>query len=93
MFNNQTQSEYFQGGASVSLEGVAIKFYPAGSTEKSMEFHTYLSDGKKQDSSVVYNHMDQLLVFLKGRGILKEDSVLYCHTDVCRYVYLFLFCV
>ena len=84
MFNKQAQHEYFTGGSTISLEGVAIKFFQPGCTDKRMEFHTYLSDGKTQDSSIVNNHMEKLLVFLKERGILKEGSVLYCHTDGCR---------
>ena len=87
MFNKQAQHEYFSGGEKVLLEGVAIKFYPPGATEKTMEFHSYLSDGKTQDSSIVNNHMDQLLVYLRQKGILKDGSVLYCHTDGCRYVF------
>ena len=52
-FNIQAQHEYFNGNATISMEeGVAISFFPAGSTENQMEFHTYLSDGKLQDSSI-----------------------------------------
>ena len=44
MFNKQAWYEYFNGGATISMEGVAIKFFPAGSSQKQMEFHTLLSD-------------------------------------------------
>ena len=91
MFNKQAQHEYFTGGSTVSLEGVAIKFFEPGCAEKRMEFHTYLSDGKTQDSSIVDNHMKKILVFLKERGILKNGSVIYCHTDGCRYVSCLIF--
>ena len=56
MFNEQAQHEYFNGGT-ISMEGVAIIFFPAGSAEKQMEFHTHLSDEKLQDSSIVHSHM------------------------------------
>ena len=29
-FNNQVQEEYYAGGATVSLEGFAVKFFPTG---------------------------------------------------------------
>ena len=52
-FNNQVQEEYYAGGATVSLEGVAVKFFPMGNdTATGMEFHSFFSYGKQQDSSV-----------------------------------------
>ena len=43
------QEEYYAtGGATVSLEGVAVKF-PSGDDTTKIEFHSYLSDGKLQD--------------------------------------------
>ena len=46
-----------------------------------MEFHTYLSDGKQQDSAVVNDHMESLIVFLMKEHILKEDGVIMCTSD------------
>ena len=86
-FNKQAQFEHFLGGATVSLEGVAIEFFRNDDTEKTMEFHTYLSDGKQQDSAVVNNHMEKLIIFLMDEGILKEGGRLFCHTDGCASQY------
>ena len=45
--------------------------------------HTLLSDCKLQDSSIVYSHMDKLI--LKETDIITADkTVLYCHTDGCK---------
>ena len=46
-FNNQVQEEYYFGGATISIEGAAVKFYPSGEDTTAMEFFTYLSDGKQ----------------------------------------------
>ena len=61
-----------------------------------MEFHTYLSDGKQQDSAVVNDHMERLIVFLIKEQILKEDGVIMCTSDgalsqyICATAYYFL---
>ena len=57
MFNLQTQHEYFNG-ATIAMEGVVSKFPLAADREKIIEFHTHLSDGKVQDSSIVHSHID-----------------------------------
>ena len=82
-FNKQAQFEHFLGGATVSLEGVAVEFFWNDDTEKTMEFHTYLSDGKQQDSAVVSNHTEKLISFLMDEGVLKAGGRLFCHTDGC----------
>ena len=61
-----------------------------------MEFHTYLSDGKHQDSAVVNDHMERLIVFLMKEHIMKEDGVIMCTSDgapskyICATAYYFL---
>ena len=64
-FYKQVQKEYYAGWATVSLEGVTVKFFPSGDDTTVMEFHSYFSDGKLQDSSVVHNHMTKLIEHLK----------------------------
>ena len=39
-FHNQVQEQYYTGGATVSLEGVAFKFFPTGDDTTTMEFHS-----------------------------------------------------
>ena len=61
-----------------------------------MEFHTYLSDGKQQDSAVVDDHMERLIVFLMKEHIQKKDGVIMCTSDgapsqySCATAYYFL---
>ena len=81
MFNEQALHEYFNGGATISMEVVVIIFFPAGRDEKQMEFHTHLSDAKLQDSSIVHSHMDKSIWFSKEKDIINDKTVLYCHTD------------
>ena len=66
-FNNEIQTEHFGGSCTVSLEGVAVRFFTAGASRQAspvMEFFTFLSDAKVQDSSVVNSHMDKLLHYI-----------------------------
>ena len=70
-FNNEIQTEHFGGSCTVSFEGVAVRFFPSGALLDApavMEFFTFLSDGKVQDSSVVNYNMDKLLHYLKAHG-------------------------
>ena len=78
-FNKEAQLEHFGGGRTVSQEGVAVEFFPFGQSVKTMEFHTYLSDGKQQDSAVVDDHMERLIVFLMKEHILKKRWCHYVH--------------
>ena len=81
-FNNQVQEEYYLGGVTISIEGASVKFYPNGEDTTAMEFFTYLSDGKIQDSSVVHNHMEKLILHLKEKGIIRSQGYsLICTTD------------
>ena len=86
-FNNQVQEEYYTGGATVSLEGVAVNFFPTGDDTTTMEFHLYFSDGKQQDSSVLHNHMTKLIEYLKVNKILATNGTLLCTTDGCAAQY------
>ena len=86
-FNNEAQVEHFGGGRTVSLKGMAIEFFPVGKTIKIMEFHTYLSDGKQQDSAVVNDHMESLIQVLKKEKILKDGGVIMCTSDGCAAQY------
>ena len=58
-FHGQIQQEYFGGSTTVSLEGVAVKFlngYGASANDvptNQTDFHTFLSNDKQQDSTVV----------------------------------------
>ena len=42
MFNLQAQHEYFNDGPTISMEGIAINFFQAGSSEKIMKYILYL---------------------------------------------------
>ena len=74
-FNNQAQFEYYSGGATISLEGVLVKCFKPLQEDSCKEFYTYLSDGKQQDSAVVFNHMEKLILVLKEKGIMKDGQV------------------
>ena len=95
-FNKEAQLEHFGGGRTVSLEGMAVEFFPVGQSIKTMEFHTHLSDEKQQDSAVVNDHMERLIVFLMKEHIMKEDGVIMCTSDgapsqyICATAYYFL---
>ena len=83
-FESQSQHEYFGGGQTVSIEGVAVQMVKnEDENAREMSFHTYFSDGKQQDSAVVFNHMEKLIKFLKNEGMLKTGSRLLCNTDGC----------
>ena len=53
-----------------------ISLLLVGQSIKTMEFHTYLFDGKQQDSAVVNDHTERLIVFLMKEHILKEYDVI-----------------
>ena len=55
-FNNEIQIEHFGGSCTVSLEGVAVRFFTNGAhcySSPVMEFFTFLLESKVQDISVV----------------------------------------
>ena len=49
-FNTQVQEEYYAGGTTVALEGVAVIYFPTGDDNATMKFHSYYSDDKQHDS-------------------------------------------
>ena len=51
------------------------------------DFHMFLSNGKQQDGTVVYNHVEKLLKFLKDEGLVRNGSTMLCHTDGCSSQY------
>ena len=68
----------------MSIEGVAVQIVKnPDQNAKEMSFHTFLADGKQQDSSVVYNHMEKLIKFLKSERVLRNGSTILCNTDGC----------
>ena len=83
----QTQQEYFGGGTTVSLEGVAVKFLNGCGSTNQTDFQTIVSNGKQQDSAVVYNHFEKLLKFLKAEGVVTNWSPILCNTDGCSSQY------
>ena len=40
------------------------------------DLEKFLSNGKQQDSTVVYNHFEKLLKFLKAEGVVRNGSLL-----------------
>ena len=49
-----------------------------GGGEKQMDFHAFMiSNGKQQDSAVVFNHFQKLLKFLKDECVNKKDPLFY----------------
>ena len=44
------QEEYYAGGTTVALEGVAVIYFPTGDDNATMKFHSYYSDDKQHDS-------------------------------------------
>ena len=78
-FNNEIQTEHFGGSCTVSLEGVAVRFFrirdvDVGATSPVMEFFTFLSDSKLQESLVVNYNMDNLIQYLKDKGVMKRGG-------------------
>ena len=89
-FNNEIQTEHFGGSCTVSLEGIAVRFFTANASRHSspvMELFTFLSDAKVQDSSVVNYNMDKLLQHLKAKGVMKPGDYLLTNSDGCAAQY------
>ena len=66
---------------------MAVRFFPVGSEQIQLDFHTYLSDGKQQDSSVVRHHMEMLINFLMEEEVLKKGGRILEHSDGCAAQY------
>ena len=89
-FNNEIQTEHFGGSCTVSLEGVAVRFFPGEASVHApvMEFFTFLSDSKVQDSSVVNYNMDKLIHYLKAQGVvMKAGDLFLTNSDGCAAQY------
>ena len=89
-FNNEIQTEHFGGSCTVSLEEVAVRFFTNEGRRGSipvMEFFTFLSDAKVQDSSVVNFNMDKLIRYLKAKGVMKAGDLLLTNSDGCAAQY------
>ena len=75
----------------VSLEGVAFKFFDGhGASSNDVpttDFHTFLSNGKQQDSAVVYNHFEKLLEFPTAEGVIRNVLTILCNTNGCSSQY------
>ena len=84
-YNNEIQTEHFGGSCTVALEGVAVRFFPSGACVDApvMQFFTFLSDSKVQDSSVVNYNMDKLLHYLKAEGVMNPGDLLLTNSDGC----------
>ena len=54
-----------------------------------MEFFTFLSDPKVQDSLVVNYNMGKLLNYLKDEGVMKPGDTLLTNSDGCSAQYRF----
>ena len=69
-FNNEIQTEHFGSSCTISLEGVALRFFTAAARHESspvMEFFAFLSDSNIQDSSIVNYNMEKLILYLKKK--------------------------
>ena len=58
-----------------------MKSFPGGDDTTRMEFNSYFSEGKLQDSSVVHNYMIKLIEYLKVNEILGSNGTLLCTMD------------
>ena len=87
-FQGQSQHEYFGGGATVSIEGIAVQYLKElqDGGGKQMDFHAFISNGKQQDSAVVFNHFQKVLKFLKDEGVIANGSTILCKTDGCAFM-------
>ena len=81
------QSNHFGNSTSVSIEGYTVHYPSPLGDDLVFDFHSYLSDGKTQHASTVYNHLDKLLAKLQNQGHLKVGGRVLCFTDGCASQY------
>ena len=97
-FANQIQPEYFGGNRSVYIEGIALKDFSAAphtdinsstlSRPWHAVFHSFLSDGSKQDAATTTAHSKQLISLLKNKQVLTSSlSTIWENTDGCAEQY------
>ena len=85
--NEEIQSSHFGGGVNVSMEGYTVTYFQDGDDDLILDFHSYLSDDKTQNSATVCMHMDRLIQCLMKKGVLKAGGRLLCVTDGCSKQY------
>ena len=83
-FSLQIQSKHFMS-TSVSIEGYTVHYKMNDLYDDLVpDFHSFLSDGKEQHVSTVYNHMNQLIQKLQESGVLaKTGGRIMSSTDGC----------
>ena len=89
LFSFQIQSKHFMS-TSVSIEGYTVhyKLNDLLYDDLVLDFHSFLSDGKEQHASTVYNHMNQLIQKLQESGVLaKTGGRIMSSTDGCASQY------
>ena len=87
-FTDEIQSTHFGENASVSMEGVTIRFTDPNTGEDRFHFYSYLSDDKRQDSRTTYVNTEAMVKELQQHQLqLKPDSILYELMDGCAKQY------
>ena len=89
LFSFQIQSKHFMS-TSVSVEGYTVHYKMNDLYDDLvLGFHSFLSDGKEQHASTVYNHMNQLIQKLQESGVLvaKTGGRIMSSTDGCASQY------
>ena len=88
LFSFQIQSKHFMS-TSVSIEGYTVHYKLNDLYDDLvLDFHSFLSDGKEQHASTVYNHMNQLIQKLQESGVLaKTGGRIMSSTDGCASQY------
>ena len=98
-FSNQIQSEYYGGNRSAYIEGIALEHFSAAPQEdfnsstlsrpRHAVFHSFLSDGSKQDAATTTAHSKQLISLLKNKQVLTTPfSTIWENTDGCAEQYI-----
>ena len=78
----EVQSEHCNG-VTMSIEGVAVNYFPIGSDALLLDFHSFLSDEKTQMANTVMCHQRMLFRKLMDDGILKPGGRVLGITDGC----------
>ena len=86
----QVQSKHFGDSLKVSIEGYAVNYYSdyrIPTPVPRMDFHSYLSDDRMQNSATVKWHMDHLIKLLLKNKQLKLGGRILATTDGCASQY------
>ena len=86
----QVQSKHFGDSLKLSIEGYAVHHfsdYGNPIPEPKMDFHSYLSDDRTQNSATVKWHMDHLIKLLLKQNYLKVGGRILATTDGCASQY------